>query len=260
MAGNHLLLPYKVIDAISSGNLTEAESWQFIIAMVDYDRNGALPEFPRGEAGALWSMIKPEMDYNKKSWQEELVRRSEAGKKGGASRSEAKQAAARENGQAGGRPKNTETETPVGFSDTKPTETETPVGLNSENSEAEITQAEYEYVNESDNVYGNVNDSTIQNIFENPNILIIQNIAKSLGFTITAKQASCFEDCLDPSWLEGSDNFLVFAAEEIRRKEKNKTPDDHIRLFVKSWSFENFLEDYPGWFQERHGRQGKKHS
>lgn len=104
MAGKHLLLPYKIIDALSSGNLTTDESWQFIKAMVEYDRSGTLPDFPRGEASALWLIIKPEIDHNIKTWEAELERRSEAGRIGGSARTDAKVAAARENGRMGGAP------------------------------------------------------------------------------------------------------------------------------------------------------------
>ena len=104
MAGNHILLPYKIFDAISSGSLTVEEAWEFINALVDYDRASKTPEFPPGEANALWIMIKPEIDRNIENWKLEVKHRSRAGKKGGSSKSEKKVIAARKNGQRGGAP------------------------------------------------------------------------------------------------------------------------------------------------------------
>jgi hypothetical protein len=102
VAKKHILLSYKIFDAISNGNLSESESWHFIKALVEYDRSGIFPDFPRGEANALWIVIKPELDSYARHWKEEVKRRSSAGKKGGSSTSEKKAAAARENGRRGG--------------------------------------------------------------------------------------------------------------------------------------------------------------
>jgi len=68
MAGNHILLPYKLFKAISSSNLSEAKSWRFINALVDYDMSNKEPSFPRGEENALWLMFKPELDSYKRHW------------------------------------------------------------------------------------------------------------------------------------------------------------------------------------------------
>lgn len=98
------MLSYKIFDAISSGTFSETQSWQFIKAMVNYDRFGELPDFPPGEASVLWAVIRPELDSYKAHWLAELNRRSKSGKKGGLSTSEKKVAAARENGHLGGAP------------------------------------------------------------------------------------------------------------------------------------------------------------
>ena len=104
MAGNHILISYKIFDAISGGTFSEEESWQFIKAMVNYDRCGELPDFPPSEASVLWTVIRPELDSYKKNWTEKAQRRSKAGKKGGSSTSEKKGTAARKNGHLGGAP------------------------------------------------------------------------------------------------------------------------------------------------------------
>jgi len=104
MAGNYILLPYKLFDALSTGCFSEAESWQFITALVNYDRFDKPPDFSLGKESSLWTIIKPELDCNKSKYLAEVERRSKAGKKGGSSTSEKKVVAARKNGHLGGAP------------------------------------------------------------------------------------------------------------------------------------------------------------
>ena len=146
MAGNHILLPYKLFDAISNSKLSAPKSWQFIIALVNYERYNELPDFPHGKENALWLMLRPELDRNKKNWKEEVKRRSNAGKKGGSSTSEKKASAARENGRRGGAP------------------------LGNRNA-AKTTQADNENVNDlgNDLDHGNANDLDQDNALGNPN-------------------------------------------------------------------------------------------
>jgi len=104
MAGNYILLPYKVFDALSNGCFSEEESWRFIIALVNYDRSEVPPVFSLGKESSLWTIIKPELNCNKSKYLAEVERRSKAGKKGGSSTSEKKVVAARKNGHLGGAP------------------------------------------------------------------------------------------------------------------------------------------------------------
>ena len=104
----HILLAHKTFEAISgvisSDYLTEAEGWQFLKALYDYDKFEKIPDFPNGVLKALWISTKPEQDSYAQHWNEESERRSKAGKKGGSSTSEKKGAAARINGRKGGAP------------------------------------------------------------------------------------------------------------------------------------------------------------
>jgi hypothetical protein len=80
-------------------------------------------------------------------------------------------------------------------------------------------------------------------------ILSIQAIAKGNGFFLTDSQAGAFH-CLDPAWLSGDFNFLVFAAEKINA-DTSKTHGDHERIFAKSWSYQNLLQEYPAWLKKK---------
>ena len=244
MAGNHFLLPYKVVDALSSGNLTGDESWQFIKAMVDYDRSGTLPDFPRGEASVIWAMIKPEIDHNKKTWEAELNRRSEAGKKGGSARSQAKVEAARENGRQGGAP-------PGNKNAVKTETTQTLIGLNAE----KTTQAEY------------VNDSGNDLQKPQPIFLNIKNQCTAKGFFLD--DDSAIENLIsetDVSWF-GDHSFVDFIAETVQETYGEKAKREQHKIFRKLlFDAPNLRAEYPQWrdlrkekdaTEERKGKRSK---
>jgi hypothetical protein len=46
MAGKYALyLPYKIVDSLSSGSVTDTEFREFMMALFEYDRSGAVPQF-----------------------------------------------------------------------------------------------------------------------------------------------------------------------------------------------------------------------
>jgi hypothetical protein len=78
----------------------------------------------------------------------------------------------------------------------------------------------------------------------------IQEKSKDLGFIISLKQAQDFISNLpDITWLEGEFNFLDYAAEKVRGSEKPH--GDQVCLFVKTWTHDFFIQEYPMWREER---------
>jgi len=233
MAGNHLLLSYKIIDALSSGNLTGEESWQFIKAMVDYDRSGVFPDFPRGEASSLWQMVKTEIDYNKASWAAEVKRRSDAGKNGGKTRSEAKAKAARENGKNGGAPQGNQNAAKKDTSTEK--QPKQMFGLNEKTTQAEYV-SEYEYVNDS--------SSGIQKQTTTTFI----NACKKIGFSLDKKKAAEILNIgIDPSWLAEPFTYPEYIARYIQDAYQNKPQHEKRKLFMALLAKEDKRDEYPEW-------------
>jgi len=104
------------------------------------------------------------------------------------------------------------------------------------------------------NVNVNVNENADADVNGQPaepaaDSFYIQKIAKSLGFNITPRQALPFIEKLDQSWLTGENNFLVFAAEKI--KFSGKPPKDYERLFVRAYSQDFYLNEYPTWLLQK---------
>jgi hypothetical protein len=74
----------------------------------------------------------------------------------------------------------------------------------------------------------------------------IKNVAKTLGFFLTDKQAADFS-FLDPAWLSGKHNFLVFAASKLKTDPAyaGKPRQELERLFLRSWKYQNWVAEYP---------------
>ena len=104
--------------------------------------------------------------------------------------------------------------------------------------------------NQAVNVNVNVNDNVdVANQPTTTNYLHIQETAKAQGFFISDKQAQKFQ-CLDPTWLSGDYNFLVFAAEKVRDNSE-KDQGDWERIFAMSWGYENLVREFPEWRERK---------
>jgi len=88
----------------------------------------------------------------------------------------------------------------------------------------------------------------------------IKEMAKLHGFFISTKQANNFLK-LEPSWFVGDYNFIAFATSKIC-EDTTKTHGDHERIFSKSWSYENFIQEYPEWIKNKkaefHNQENKR--
>jgi len=83
MADKHsVLIKYKYLEYIKNARLTDADSWVFISALIEYDKNGKEPVFTNSVLTGLFAAIKYDLDENKEKWQEVVNAKAEAGKKG----------------------------------------------------------------------------------------------------------------------------------------------------------------------------------
>jgi hypothetical protein len=102
MAGKYALyLPLKTYTATIE-TATDAEFGAFVRALLKYDIDGTEPVFEDRAFSMLFESIRTDIDYCREKYNAIVEKRREAGANGGASKSDKKQAAARENGKRGG--------------------------------------------------------------------------------------------------------------------------------------------------------------
>jgi hypothetical protein len=117
----------------------------------------------------------------------------------------------------------------------------------------------------NNNVNGNenVNDNSNGNDEKQPQPLLIKKIqeeAKKLDIILDTNRATiAAASGIDPSWLEGSSNFAVFAKEwlEGNPKYRDKPSQEMVLLFTSAFAWENLREEYPKWKQEKEQQQVK---
>jgi len=79
-----LYLPYKVLDSLSSGNVTDSQFREFIMGLAEYDRSGIFPASRTAGFTMMYELLKPDLDYAKAKYEDIVKKRREAGKLGGA--------------------------------------------------------------------------------------------------------------------------------------------------------------------------------
>jgi len=79
-----LYLPYKVIDSLSGGNVTDSQFKEFIMGLVEYDKSGIFPASPTAGFSMMYELVKSDLDFAKAKYDDVVRKRSEAGKQGGA--------------------------------------------------------------------------------------------------------------------------------------------------------------------------------
>jgi hypothetical protein len=106
---------------------------------------------------------------------------------------------------------------------------------------------------ETPNVNVDVNDNVNVDVADQPTTGIkksIQENAKGHGFIISEMQVASFIiNITDESWLTGKFNFIDFVIERI--KNSGKPYDEQVRMFVKSWDQDFYLQEFPAWRDEQ---------
>ena len=205
---------------------------KIIMAAAAYALDGIEPELNDSAVKMAFSFMKPLLDSNNERWEETCKKRAESGRKGGLAK------AANVANLANAR------------SPKKPVANLANARSAKANALANVANLA-NLANLADNDNDNVNDNVDVDVANQTttNILHIQETAKAQGFFISDKQAQKFQ-CLDPAWLSGDYNFLVFAAEKVRDNSE-KDRGDQERIFAMSWSYENLVHEFPKWREER---------
>jgi hypothetical protein len=85
MAGKYALyLPYKVLDSLSSGNVTDSEFREFIMGLAEYDKSGTFPASHTAGFTMMFELLRTDLDFAKAKYEDIVEKRRQAGKRGGA--------------------------------------------------------------------------------------------------------------------------------------------------------------------------------
>jgi len=232
-----VLIKYEYLDYIQNAKLSDADSWVFMKALIEYDKSGKEPVFENQVLTGLFIVLKHDLDKNKERWEGVIKAKSEAGKKGMENRwGEKKQDI------------------------TKITDD------NTNNSDNKCYQSITEITNITD--YDLDLDSDLESEYESgggnengdsekppPLFLRIKNQIKKNGFFIdddSAIDRLILE--IDPSWIEDRHGFIEFIAETVRDRyvKKKKTTGDLHNLFRKLvFNAPNLREEYPEWRRKK---------
>ena len=234
-------LPYKTIDALNRGKVTDTQFRQFIMGLINYDQNGVIPEFQDTGLNMLFEVLKSDIDYSWEKYDKTVEASRDAGKIGGSSKSQKKQAAARVNALKGGGPEHNQNAVK------RPKQNEANPNKTIQNQTEKTTQADTDVRCKLPDINNNMNDDPSSPFF----YLDVKRQAGDRGFIIKHKQAQDFIDNVDNTWLTGRFNFFDYIAEGIKEKYFDLPLNEQTALFVDSWNQGFLISRFPAWRAEK---------
>ena len=77
-----VLIKYKYLEFMENAHLSDADSWQFLKGIIEYDKTGISPAYINPVLMGLFAAVKNDLDQNRESWEAIIEERSKSGKKG----------------------------------------------------------------------------------------------------------------------------------------------------------------------------------
>lgn len=264
MAGKYALyLPYKVLDSLSSGNVTDSEFREFIMGLAEYDRHGLFPASHTAGFTMMFELVKSDLDFAKDKYEAILEKRRNAGKQGGAPKGN-KNAV----GNRGGAPMGNRNAAKDEAPDKEP-EQEKQHNQMLELNDEKTTQAKQ--AKQAESVVSNQLSVNSHKIKENSSSsytasgevafskqpptttidIFIKN-CKEAGFSLDTKKArEILNTGIDTSWLYGTHNYPEYIANYIRESYPEKSEAEHRRLFVSALTWDDRRAEFPEWRERR---------
>lgn len=93
------------------------------------------------------------------------------------------------------------------------------------------------------------------------NVQGILESSKTVGFSMDAKKIKeIINSGIDPSWLDGSFNFLEYAAQRVKTDYlyKDKPPQEQKRIFVAALKWPDLQEEFQKWRETRQREADRK--
>jgi hypothetical protein len=241
-----VLIKYKYLDYINNAKLSDADSWVFMKALIEYDKTGKEPKFKKQVLTGLFAVLKCDLDENRERWEERVTTN-------------------RANGKKGGRPPKThnnqnEPKKPSGILETQsgPENPQKPdsgsgddYGLDSES--GSDTSPENFNLDSGGGSYQETEQPP-------PPIEKIKKESGTWGFFIDTPIARKFQQSgINPLWFVGPHSFLEFAAATVRKKYPDKNNDSLKPIYIAAvTSWDDLREAYPLWRAEQEKKAQSK--
>ena len=252
MAGKYALyLPYKVLDSLSNGNVTDSQFREFITGLAEYDRSGVFPASPTAGFSMMYELVKSDLDFAKAKYDDIVEKRRQAGKQGGAPKGN-KNAAGNRGGGAPIGNRNAKKDTPNQEPESDP-DREKQTQANKQKQTKQAKQAE----SDNSNQITDISSRSSGVVFSKQpppqtTTTAFLNLCKSLGYSIDRQKA---EEILNAgiglSWLSGSLTYPEYIAEEIQKNYPDKPPHEKRRLFIALLAKEDKKDAFPEWRQTK---------
>jgi hypothetical protein len=91
-----VLVKYKYLEYIQAARLSKADSWDLIEAIIEYDKSEKEPVFENPVLTGIFTVIKIDLNENKKKWEKVVEERKNAGKAGAEKRKQNRQMQAKQ--------------------------------------------------------------------------------------------------------------------------------------------------------------------
>ena len=279
MAGKYALyLPYKVLNSLSSGKVTDSEFREFIMGLAEYDKSGEFPASHTAGFAMMFELLRTDLDFAKTKYEDIIEKRRIAGHQGGAPIGNQNAVKNRGGGApegnqnavgncGGGAParnQNARKEAPDDQEpepdDVKQTQTQAKQADNSSQYSVNSSQLKDKRNSSSNSSVAPAGDGDVVSAKQpqttTTDFINIQNFleaSKKAGFSLDRKAAErILENEGFRHWINGRLNFLKYTAQRIKSDPRyaDKPDQEPKRLFISALSWEDFQDDYLEWRKE----------
>jgi len=247
MAGKYALyLPYKVLDSLSSGNVTDSQFREFITGLAEYDRTGTFPSSPTAGFSMMYELVKSDLDFAKAKYEDIVEKRRQAGRLGGAPLGNQNALGNKgggapcgnQNALKGDKAQEPEPEKQTQAKQAK--QAESVVSSQLTDISKQIIDIRCSSSNEV------VSSSQIPPQTTTVDIFI--NACKNVGFSLDRKKAQeIMNTNIDISWFNEPFTYPEYIAEIIQESYADKPPEQKRRLFRAIINAEDRIGAFPEW-------------
>jgi hypothetical protein len=264
MAGKYALyLPYKVLDALSNGDVTDSQFREFIMGLAEYDKSGTFPASPTAGFSMMYELLKSDLDFAKAKYEDIIEKRRQAGKKGGAPKGNKNALGNRGGGAPSGNRNAVKDDypyqTPEPESEKQTQAKQTKQAKQADNSN-QISVVSNQYSDKRISSRGSAAPaeggevvSSKQPSSQTTTIVdMFLRVCKKVGFSLDKKKATEILNAgIDPAWLDDPFTFPEYVAETIQKNYADKPPEEKRKLFMALLTKEDRIDAFPEWRQNK---------
>jgi hypothetical protein len=259
-----LYLPYKVLDSLASGNVTDSQFREFIMGLAEYDKSGTFPDSPTAGFAMMYKLLKPELDFAKAKYEDIVEKRREAGRKGGAPKGNRNAARNRGGGAPEGNRNAAKDNVPEQAPEPEPekqTQAKQAKQAKQADNSNKITGNSYQYT-DSDKFTTNISDAFASDVFfSETKIESFQNECGRVGYYIEQKRAksllkaylggfnnptiSCYETLFESNGFTEYVSTFIDTHKEYRRKPHEEKLKLFLSLMTSSDLYNKYVDGNP---------------